>query len=157
MGIGIGFFWKILSFRTPIVATWSKWLVGGLVVMGSWPRAAGCYAAASTKTSEQPEDASTGLDDELLCSEILRNGAMKKKNRHPRKLTECPIKRDYFNRKYIETNHPFSGAMLNFQGVPESGKTNRKIPSKPKMFEDDFHCFPRWDMLVPWRVVVEGI
>ena len=32
---------------------------------------------------------------------------------HPGKLT-CPPKRDYFNRKYIETNHQFSRNMLVF-------------------------------------------
>ena len=34
---------------------------------------------------------------------------------HPRKLT-CPLKRDYFNRKYIEPNHWFSGHNVSFPG-----------------------------------------
>ena len=36
------------------------------------------------------------------------------------KTNECPLKRDYFTRKYIWTNHWFSGDMLVFRGVKES-------------------------------------
>ena len=35
----------------------------------------------------------------------------------PRKTNECALKRTYFNKKYIWTNHPFSGDMLVFRGV----------------------------------------
>ena len=34
---------------------------------------------------------------------------------HPRKLTYS-LKRDYFNRKYIDSNHHFSGETVSFQG-----------------------------------------
>ena len=49
---------------------------------------------------------------------------------HPGKLT-CPlIKRDYFGREYIWSNHWFSGDMLVFRGVASfpqfSGKNNEK-------------------------------
>ena len=37
---------------------------------------------------------------------------------NPENLT-CPLKRDYFNRKYIWTNHWFSGDMLVLRGVSQ--------------------------------------
>ena len=35
---------------------------------------------------------------------------------HPPKFNECPLKSDYFNRKYIWTNHYFQGTFVRFQG-----------------------------------------
>ena len=42
---------------------------------------------------------------------------------HPRKLT-CPLKRDYFNRKYIFQPLIFRGHSLVFQGVPGDSRWN---------------------------------
>ena len=36
---------------------------------------------------------------------------------HPPKFNECPLKSDYFKRKYIWTNHHFSGDIRSFSGV----------------------------------------
>ena len=46
-----------------------------------------------------------------------------KENIHPRKLP-CPLKRDYFSREYIWTDHWFSGALaVSFQGEVSLGES----------------------------------
>ena len=58
---------------------------------------------------------------------------------HPRKLT-CPLKRDYFNRKYIFQPLIFRGHSLVFQGVPGDSRWNLPL-SIPSALEN----IPSWD------------
>jgi len=67
----------------------------------------------------------------------------KKKKYTPEKLTR-PLKRDYFSREYIDSNHWFSGTFVRFQGISMSYWWKKRLHPAKRPIPHPITFWHRW-------------